>query len=307
MSSAGTTALAKTDVRHDDRRAHRRISSTYLPGAGIRIPHRPAVSLVDLSSGGALLELPFQAQPETRFQIELVTPRGQMVVPFQLLRCYVAGLRDRVIYHAAGAFDQLLNLPPSMGGAAAAFATQRLIDTLERFLHTGRQADPRSRASGEFHELLAWAIGGLRRGDSPEIVALKIKSHLTQRFPSLVIYPTTSAPSNALTSAQFFGVTFRSRFVLSAEDRRFLRSAAQLISMTDECARELGDDGGPEVEEYSPLVTYSAAEWLVSKMQSERVNARGRTFATSRRSPDPVPPTFGGAPHSSGTAQHWRG
>lgn len=49
-----------------ERRAHRRIASSELPEpALIRIPDRPAISLVDLSPGGALLELPFQLRPES--------------------------------------------------------------------------------------------------------------------------------------------------------------------------------------------------------------------------------------------------
>src|SRR5262245_8927588 len=114
-----------------DRRAHRRVASVDLGDAQIRIPHRPAVSLVDLSSGGALLELPFQLSPQSRMTVELHAPGEQVAVPFRLLRCYVTGLRGGVRYHAAGAFEELLHLPmlaerPAPSGAA------RLAAALER-------------------------------------------------------------------------------------------------------------------------------------------------------------------------------
>ena len=73
----GARTRSDAERRASDRRAHRRIASAELPkSALIRIPNRPAVSLIDVSSGGALLELPFQMPPESRFTLELSTPQG---------------------------------------------------------------------------------------------------------------------------------------------------------------------------------------------------------------------------------------
>jgi hypothetical protein len=245
-----------------DRRAHRRIPIAQLRVDRVRIPHRPAASLVDLSSGGALLELPYQVRPESRFAVELFTPVQQVEVPFQLLRCYVVELKGGVTYHAAGAFDSLLNLQAMMMRASS--AVQRLLVTLERLQQVGQTAADQSRGAGEFNEVLAGVITGLRRGESFDLVALKVKARLTQTYPSLVITPSLVPASDVMTSLACFGLTFKSRRPLSAPDRRFLRANAQLISILEECRRELRDEAeAPE----APQVIYSAAEWLETRSQ----------------------------------------
>src|SRR6478735_7262071 len=120
----------RSSNKPDDRRAHVRRSSTMLGVSSVRIPRRPAVSIVDLSAGGALLELPFAMPPESRFPMELHTSAEHIEVPFQLLRCYVAKLNGGVVYRAAGAFEHLVDLDSLASRAATAL--QRLIGTLER-------------------------------------------------------------------------------------------------------------------------------------------------------------------------------
>jgi hypothetical protein len=228
----------------------------------VRIPHRPPASLVDLSSGGALLELPYQVQPEARFAVELYTPVERVEVPFQLLRCYVAELKGGVTYHAAGAFENLLNLQAILLRASG--AVQRLIMSLERLQQVGQKATHQSRRAGEFNEVLAGVTAGLRRGESFDVVALKVKARLTQTYPSLAIVPSLSPAKDVRTSLACFGLTFKSRHPLSAPDRRFLRAHAQLISMLEECRGELIN----EVEAtQGPQVIYSAADWLAAPSQ----------------------------------------
>lgn len=247
-----------------DRRAHPRIPSAKLQVSRVRIPHRPSVSLVDLSSGGALLELPFQVPPESRFAVELHTPVEQVEVPFQLLRCYVAELNGGITYHAAGAFDSLLNLQAMI--ARASSAMQRLIATLERLQRRALNAAGQSRDAGEFNEILAGAIVGLRRGESLDLAALKVKARLTQRYPYLAILPTTSAFRDALTSVEGFGLTFKSKHALSAHDRRFLKANAQVLSLLVDCRREMREEAAPRPQ--SSHVVYSAAEWLAGQSRS---------------------------------------
>jgi hypothetical protein len=244
-----------------DRRAHSRIASANLPDARIRIPSRPPVALVDLSAGGALIELPFPVVPQSRLLVELHTSIEQVVVRFQLLRCYVAKLEGGVRYHAAGAFDQLLTLPSI---SAAPSARERVIGTLERLQRAGQEAGRARRAP--FHDLLALVVNGLRRGESVALVTLKLKARLTQRYPSLVIAPSLPFFRATVTSAEFFGLTFTSKDALSADDRRLLRSSAQLLSMLESCEREAPVE--PEnagEQEPAPLVVHSSAEWMLSK------------------------------------------
>ncbi len=252
-----------------DRRAHPRIPSSQLRVDKVRIPHRPSVSLVDLSSGGALLELPFPVPPDSRFGVELHTASDHVEVPFQLLRCYVAELKGGVKYHAAGAFGGLLNLQAL--AARASTSLQRLIGTLERMLAAQKSAAERS--VGEFGELVAEALIALRRGESFDLVALKVKARLTQHYPTLSILPVLGPQRDAMTTVECFGMTFKAKHAFTAADRRFLKSAAQLLSMLDECRDEMdaeNDGQGPLVP---AQIVYSAAEWLTSA-RSEHTAAR---------------------------------
>ena len=255
-------ASARSPAERDasDRRAHRRIASSELPEpALIRIPNRPAISLVDLSSGGALLALPFQMQPEARVTLEFLTSAEQLAVPFRLLRCYVAELHGGVCYHAAGVFDQTLKLPATLDGGLTPATSDRLIATLEAFLRASQATNPSSRGTG-FKELLSWVVAGLRRGEPTNLISIQIKAHLGRLFPSLSIGPASlSWLRDASTSARFFGLDFRSDGVLTAADRRFLRASAQLITLIDRNAEPQATnliEEGP-----SSLVIHSVAEW----------------------------------------------
>jgi hypothetical protein len=241
------------------RRAHPRIPSAQLPVTRVHIPNRATVSLVDLSSGGALLQLPFQMQPEARFAVKIDTPVEQLEVPIQLLRCYVADLKDGITYHAAGAFDSLLNLRAIAQRASS--AAQRLRVTLERLQGVVRKSAMTSHSDAAFEEILSAVVTGLNHGESIDLVTLKVKAHLTQTYPSLMIMPSLAPLRDQSRSVQGFGLTFTSKFALSSYDRRLLKANAQLISMLEETRREVREELEPE----SPEVIYSAAEWIQAR------------------------------------------
>jgi hypothetical protein len=256
-----------------DRRAHPRIPLEKLPVTRVHIPHRATVSLVDLSSGGALLQLPFQMQPEARFAVKIDTPVEQLEVPIQLLRCYVAELKDGVTYHAAGAFDSLLNLQALAQRASS--AAQRLLAALERLQNVVRKAAAQSHSDAAFEEILSAVIAGMRRGESLDLVTLKVKAHLTQTHPSLMIMETLAPLRDQSKTVQAFGLTFTSKFTLSASTRRLLKANAQLISMLEETRREVRE----ELEPQSPEVIYSAAEWLRARPAQTFTPAAPRRIA----------------------------
>jgi hypothetical protein len=247
-----------------DRRAHPRIPSIQLPDTSIRIPHRPGVSLVDLSPGGALLALPFRMHPQSRLTVEIRTAAERLAVPFQFLRCYVADLKGGVRYHAAGAFAEALCLP-SMNSVRGG-NRERLVAALERLLvsHEGALDSDRVR----FRNVLAQAVAAVRRGESADLVSVRVKALLTQMYPSLSMYPSTvSTPPDTFSSADYFGFTFRADHVLTAMDRRFLKLSAQLIAVLDDGRQaEPLDLAAQSMMPASagPSVVYSAAEWLVA-------------------------------------------
>lgn len=251
-----------------DRRAHPRSRPAKLGITRVNIRSRQSASLVDLSSGGALVELPFQLSPESRVAMQLDTAGGKFEVPFELLRCYVAELQgSSVKYHAAGAFDNLLNLEALAMRASSAM--QRLMISLERLERSIHKTATQSRSDAQFHETLTDLISWLRRSESLDLAVLKLKARLTQTYRSLLIIPSTSPTFDRATSVECFGLTFKAKHPLSAHDRRFLKANAQLISILEGTRRELRDD---DARPQSPQVLHSTADWLAS--QSELLPAQ---------------------------------
>ena len=101
---------ASSSRKHDtlmsgrDRRIHQRVSLQDLSTpALVRIPNRPPISLVDLSPGGALIDLPFQVRPDSRVTLEFRAASERMNLPFRLLRCYVTiAARRRAVSGSRG-------------------------------------------------------------------------------------------------------------------------------------------------------------------------------------------------------------
>jgi hypothetical protein len=194
--------------------------------------------------------------------MQLDTAGGKFEVPFQLLRCYVAGLQGSVTYHAAGAFDNLLNLEALAMQASPAMP--RLMIALERLERAMRKTAAQSRSDAQFHETLTDLMSWLRRSESLDLAVLKLKARLTQTYRSLLIIPSTSPTFDRATSLECFGLTFKAKHPLSAHDRRFLKASAQLISILEGTRGELRDEAaGPR----SPQILHSAAEWLASQSE----------------------------------------
>jgi hypothetical protein len=248
-----------------ERRVHRRISREQLAiEAEVRIPARPPISLVDLSSGGALIDLPFQIRPESQVNLELVTRSDRLTLPVRLLRCYVVSLKDGVRYQAAGEFREQLHLPELLGRDRDASRGNRLASTLEAFLRmgaTGRE----SQDLAEFNHMLGSVLEGVRRGDGPEELSLHIRSRIRQLIPMISIAPSKGAyladPSRG---ARFFDLDFASARVLTAVDRRMLRAAAQLLTIIDGQDAAATPPSLPppsQAQPATPVIAYSIADW----------------------------------------------
>jgi hypothetical protein len=234
----------------------------------IRIPHRPSVSLVDLSVGGALIELPFQMRPDSRVTLELRTSSEQMLVPFRALRCHVAQIRDGVRYHAAGTFDQVVRLPEGIADNATA-TPFRLIAALEGLLRASRAAT--ASRDERFDALVLDALAGLKRGESTHLISVKVKAFLSRQVPSLAIYPQSPFRNgDPLTTVQFFGFNFRAPRTLTASERRLLRSGAQVIAMIAEDERESNSEE-PGVKAPALEVVRTAADWQGTKPSQDRI------------------------------------
>ena len=107
-----------------DRRAHRRQSAEHLEWlSAVRLTGGTGydVRLVDLSEGGALLEVDAPLRPGVTLTLEMTGPGLDTAVPLEVLRCYIAHLRgERAVYRGACAFAHLIELPRRPGHAALA-------------------------------------------------------------------------------------------------------------------------------------------------------------------------------------------
>src|SRR2546430_1199271 len=100
--------------RASDRRAHARLTpvAPHCP-ISARFKYGGAVTLVDVSSGGALLETSRQLRPDMDLVLEILDARTHDIthVVSRILRSYVAGLEDGVTYRGACAFKRPLVHP----------------------------------------------------------------------------------------------------------------------------------------------------------------------------------------------------
>jgi hypothetical protein len=95
------------DAPLTDRRLDARFGQSALAGAQAILRPGYAVSLVNLSCGGALIEGPRPLRPGARVHVRIVTGNRRLGIGAQVLRCAVAALDSRrgVRYRGALKFD----------------------------------------------------------------------------------------------------------------------------------------------------------------------------------------------------------
>ena len=98
-----------------DRRAHLRRSADDLEWlSAVRLTGRTGydVRLVDLSEGGALIEVNAPLRPGVTLTLEMAGPGLDTAVPLEVLRCYIANIRgESTVYRGACVFAHLIELP----------------------------------------------------------------------------------------------------------------------------------------------------------------------------------------------------
>jgi hypothetical protein len=95
-----------------DRRHDTRFGQPLIAGTQAILRPGYAVALVDLSSGGALIQGPRPLRPGARVHLQLVTGNRRLGIPAHVLRCSVASLDSRqgVQYRGALKFDHRCDL-----------------------------------------------------------------------------------------------------------------------------------------------------------------------------------------------------
>jgi hypothetical protein len=244
----------------EDRRVHPRRSREELDAApAVRIHGHRAVSLVNLSTGGALIETPFQLRPGSRVIAEMLASGQRMQVPLRLLRCYVSDLQRGLWYRAACEFDQALDLPGLLDDVQPAEPV-RLLQALEQlkqsFASDPILQDPR------FNQLLMAIIATVAVDEPRMLITTRIEAQLRQVFPLMAISNASeNRPLDPATTAHFFNLEFRSKAALTRVERHFLRACAQIITLlqplTGEAAR-----GATTADAENYEIVHSTSDWL---------------------------------------------
>jgi hypothetical protein len=97
-----------------DRRAHTRLTSAELVA---RLKYGEAITLIDISVGGALIETAQVLRPDTKLVFDLVDSRTLGVTPVvsRVLRSHVAGIEGGIRYRGACQFHRPLSHPTLVG------------------------------------------------------------------------------------------------------------------------------------------------------------------------------------------------
>ena len=155
------TAVATEDFAAagsaSDRRTHERLAPSKLGWIReVRLKYGPRVSLIDLSSGGALLQTDVRLRPGTDMVIEIVGSRIE-AVPIRVLRSQLAHISgDMAIYQGACEFKR----PFDLAGAGALLAHADRADVALRKLMLRRRQDS------------SLARGTGARGSAPDLTQL---------------------------------------------------------------------------------------------------------------------------------------
>jgi len=224
------TSIDRAATGGSDRRAHARLTPVELQNPiTARLKYGEAVTLVDLSAGGALLETSMFLRPDTDLVLELVDPRTRDVtdVLTRVLRSQVSGLQGGIKYRGACVFDRpflhpALSAPPprrattaddarnlelalktivegflkrttASAGAGRWRDGSTLINALARLRAAAEQRD--TAADRQVAHVLRTIIPALQRYETVDSVMTQLREALSLHLPLLSIH--THSPAYA--------------------------------------------------------------------------------------------------------------
>jgi hypothetical protein len=180
-----------------------------LPGLNeVRVKYGPAVDIIDLSSRGALVEVPgYRLQPGATVVMEIAVDGTELVVPAQVLRSHVVRFAPQPVYRGGLAFKRPIPLPGTStnGSAAPEIALAREFERMTRALERrpGAQTTalaallalldaPAARRAGapfasEAARLLRFVTVGLDRKLPSEPLVQRLLEHLHKIVPAQIV------------------------------------------------------------------------------------------------------------------------
>ena len=214
-------AVAAAEADAQDRRTHPRLAPSEMAWIReVRLKYGPKVSLIDLSTGGALLQTDVRLRPGSDLVIEIVGSRVE-AVPFRVLRSELARISDQgTIYQGACEFKRPLDLASAQGragrGEPCDVALKRLLlrrrheivrkgpalvrqsdknlpQLLRSVQGSARSDDPLSRG---LCDLLAEIVPALDRGEPAVVLRSRLEDRLRRALPRTAI-AIGSAPQEA--------------------------------------------------------------------------------------------------------------
>ena len=109
--------MGETVIGRERRRAARRVPHPLGPLSRVRVRAGRELTVVNISSGGVLVEGEARLLPGTHLEVHVVIVTGRTLVRSRVLRAYVADLSsDRVIYRAALGFEQNVDVNGGVDG-----------------------------------------------------------------------------------------------------------------------------------------------------------------------------------------------
>jgi hypothetical protein len=228
-----------------ERRLDRRFTAGELRGLhAVRIPLGPAVSLVDVSAGGALVESDQPLRRDAEARLELTGEGGVTTVPFRVVRSWVSGLDGTRRFRGAFRFSEPLDLtslmlpdaPPAPGAgprtqvdrldvafetilaqwvsdshdALPAASRADTIEQLRALRASGQSAtgNPAGKAAGA---LLDQAIAAAEGGELRKVTLGQVERLVGQAMPALTVrFAGSPGPSPAGGELLYFRVPARS-------------------------------------------------------------------------------------------------
>jgi hypothetical protein len=231
---------------HQERRAHRRRTAKdleWLDSVRLTGGTGYGVRLIDLSEGGALVEVDAPLRPGIKLVLELSGRNIDTTVTLEVLRSYIANLAGTTtLYRGACAFDRLIELPSTQPIAPnPALPTFVGTDAALLYLH--------ARAHGMdsiqiLHVLDALHMRAAAKGAAAD------REHAEDLLAAIVPPLRCQAPREDVVAALYDSL----RGLPNHVQPRMQETAARLLALIDRCApaatpelAEAPDDGTTEV------------------------------------------------------------
>ena len=186
-SARAAVSRSPVELSDRDRRAYERHPGHELDWLrSIRLKFGPAVTIVDLSSGGALIETTMPLRPGSTTAL---TIQGRGIVEtasFRVLRCEVASISRGLVYRGACVFERTLALPSEIAGRDRGGSLEMTAQSIEfeRVIEMIREKASGSTSGvlrASWASLLADVDAALRRGEPVSQILASIEKRIGRR------------------------------------------------------------------------------------------------------------------------------